>query len=99
MNMISCRPALSYEEHVLQLDGSTTIRDLETRYNIVLRADAGFETLAGFLLYQFGHIPAVKDSVVYGGRRSPSRRNGTNRIATVLAEKLVYPADQPDPLK
>ena len=89
-------PAPSYEEHVLQLDGSTTIRDLETRYNIVLPADAGFETLAGFLLYQFGHIPAVKDSVVYGGRRFTVTQMDRNRIATVLAEKLD-PTDQPNP--
>jgi magnesium and cobalt exporter, CNNM family len=90
-------PARSYEEHVLQLEGSTTIRDLETRYNVVLPADAGFETLAGFLLYQLGHIPRVKDSVVYGGRRFTVTQMDRNRIATVLAEKLD-PADQPDPL-
>ncbi len=90
-------PAPSYEEHVLQLDGSTTIRDLETRYNIALPADAGFETLAGFLLYQLGHIPRIKDSVVYGGRRFTITQMDRNRIATVLTEKLD-PSDQPDPL-
>jgi CBS domain containing-hemolysin-like protein len=90
-------PVPSYEEHLLQLEGSTTIRDLETRYNIALPAEAGFETLAGFLLYQFGHIPRVKDSIVYGGRRFTVTQMDRNRIGTVVAEK-VDPADQPDPL-
>jgi putative hemolysin len=90
-------PAPSYQERVLQLEGTTSIRDLETRYNILLPADAGFETLAGFLLYQFGRIPKVKDSVDYDGRRFTVTHMDRNRIATVLIEKLDS-AQQPDPV-
>ncbi|MDQ2777708.1 MAG: hemolysin family protein [Acidobacteriota bacterium] len=90
------RPTPSYQDKVVQLEGSTTIRDLETRYNFVLPADAGFETLAGFLLFQFGYIPRVKDSVEYGGRRFTITDMDRNRIAKVLIEKLE-PKD-PDPL-
>jgi putative hemolysin len=82
------RPALAREEKALELEGSTTIRDLETRYNIVLPGEAGFETLAGFLLLQFGYIPKVNDSVEYGGRRFTITKMDRNRIATVLIEKL-----------
>jgi CBS domain containing-hemolysin-like protein len=91
------RPLPSVQEQVLQLEGSTTIRDLETRYNIVLPSDAGFETLAGFLLFQFGYIPKVKDSVEYGGRRFTITGVDRNRIATVLIEKLDL-KQQPDPV-
>jgi CBS domain containing-hemolysin-like protein len=73
---------------VLELAGSTTIRDLETRYNLVLPGEAGFETLAGFLLFQFGYIPKVNDSIEYGGRRFTITEMDRNRIATVLIEKL-----------
>jgi magnesium and cobalt exporter, CNNM family len=90
-------PPPSYQERVLQLEGTTSIRDLETRYNIVLPADAGFETLAGFLLYKFGCIPKVKDSVDYQGRRFSVTHMDRNRIATVLVEKLDS-NQQPDPL-
>jgi putative hemolysin len=90
------RPAPSAEQ-VLQLEASTTIRDLETRYNVALPADAGFETLAGFLLFRFGHIPHVKDSIEYGGRRFTITKMDRNRIATVLIEKL-NPKAQPDPV-
>ena len=44
---------------MLELDGATSIRDLETQYGIELPGDAGFETLAGFLLFQIGEIPKV----------------------------------------
>lgn len=91
------RPLPSVQEQVLQLEGSTTIRDLETRYHIVLPSDAGFETLAGFLLFQFGYIPKVKDSIEYGGRRFTITAVDRNRIATVLIEKLD-PKQQPDPV-
>lgn len=91
------RPAPSHQERVLQLDGGTTIRDLETRYNLVLPGEAGFETLAGFLLFQLGHIPKVKDSVDYGGRRFTITHMDRNRIGTVLVEKLE-PKEQPDPM-
>ena len=91
------RPTPSHQEQVLQLEGGTTIRDLETRYSLVLPADAGFETLAGFLLFQFGHIPKVKDSIDYGGRRFTITQMDRNRIATVLVERLE-PKPQPDPV-
>jgi putative hemolysin len=91
------RPTPTYQEKVLQLEGGTTIRDLETRYNLVLPGEAGFETLAGFLLFQFGYIPKVKDSIDYGGRRFTITHMDRNRIATVMIEKLD-PKAQPDPV-
>jgi CBS domain containing-hemolysin-like protein len=90
-------PIVSYEEKVLQLEGSTTIRDLETRYNLVLPTEAGFQTLAGFMLFQFGRIPKLTDSVEYGGRRFTVTEMNRNRIAMVLVEKLD-PKEQPDPV-
>lgn len=91
------RPAPSYEEKVLQLQGSTSIRDLETRYRLILPGEAGFETLAGFLLLQFGYIPKVKDSIEYAGRRFTVTEMERNRIATVLIEKIESNRE-PDPL-
>lgn len=90
------RPTPSYQDKVLQLEGATTIRDLENRYNIVLPSEAGFETLAGFLLFQAGHIPKLKESIDYGGRRFTITQMDRNRIATVLVEK-IEPKEQPDP--
>lgn len=75
-------------EKTLTLEGSTTIRDLETRYNVALPAEAGFETLAGFLLFQFGYIPKENERIDYGGRRFTITKMDRNRIASVTIEKL-----------
>jgi CBS domain containing-hemolysin-like protein len=82
------RPEPTSGEKALDLEGSTTIRDLETRYNVALPAEAGFETLAGFLLFQFGHIPKENERVEYGGRRFTIGKMDRNRIANVTIEKL-----------
>ena len=77
------------EADVLELDGATSIRDLQTQYGIELPGEAGFETLAGFLL-----VPTRGDPE---GRRCASRVPGRrftitemdrNRIACVRIEKL-----------
>src|SRR5712692_5833775 len=41
----------------LVLEGSFSIRDLETQYQLALPRDAGFETLAGFVLARLQKIP------------------------------------------
>jgi CBS domain containing-hemolysin-like protein len=87
------RPAIIEEARRLEIEGSTTIRDLETRYNIVLPADAGFETLAGFLLTQFGYIPQRGEAIEHAGRRFTIAEMDRNRIAKVQIEKL-----EPQPL-
>jgi CBS domain containing-hemolysin-like protein len=91
------RPAPAPQQEILLLEGTTTIRDLETRYNLVLPAEAGFETLAGFLLFHFGRIPHIQESIEYGGRRFTIAEMDHNRIATVRIEKLE-PKAQSEPV-
>ncbi|MDP8989097.1 MAG: CBS domain-containing protein, partial [Acidobacteriota bacterium] len=68
---------------IVELDGSTSIRDLSSQYGIELPGDAGFETLAGFLLHQFGYIPVTGESVVHAGRTFLVESMDRNRIARV----------------
>jgi CBS domain containing-hemolysin-like protein len=82
------RPAPSVQSKTIELEGSTTIRELETRYNIVLPSEAEFETLAGFLLLHLGHIPKARERVDYGGRRFTVTQMDRNRIAMVSIERL-----------
>jgi CBS domain containing-hemolysin-like protein len=83
------RPAPQLEAPVLDLDGTTLIRDLDTQYQIELPADAGFETLAGFLLFRVGDIPKEGDVVEYAGRKFTITRMSGNRIARVRIEKMA----------
>lgn len=83
------RQGPSTEGDVVEVDGTTPIRDLETQYGIELPADAGFETLAGFLLLQFGVIPKPGDSVDHGPRRFRVINMQRNRIGRVRIEKVA----------
>jgi putative hemolysin len=78
-------PAL--EALTLDVDGATSIRDLETQYGIELPVDAGFETLAGFLLARLGFIPKPGDRVEEAGRRFTVLEMERSRIAKVRIEK------------
>lgn len=83
------RPKPAAEATVIEVDGATTIRDLDTQYGLELPADAGFETLAGFLLFQLGKIPAEGESVEYGGRKFTILKMEHNRIGRVAIARLV----------
>jgi len=75
------------EADEVELDGTTRIRDLESEFAIAIPSEAGFETLAGFLLFRLGEIPHVGQSVDYDGRRYTVVEMERNRIARVRIEK------------
>jgi putative hemolysin len=79
------RPAA--ETSVLEVDGATSILDLDTQYGLELPGDAGFETLAGFLLFQLGYIPKEGETIEYGGRKFTILAMDHNRIARVGIER------------
>jgi CBS domain containing-hemolysin-like protein len=87
------QPALE-EDTTLLLEGAVNIRDLESQYQLVLPSDAGFETLAGFVLSRLQKIPAVGDSFEYEGRRYTVEEMEGHRIAKVKIETL-----EPAPLQ
>ena len=72
----------------VELDGTARIRDLESEYGIEIPPDAGFETLAGFLLFRLGDIPQAGASVEYQGRRFTVLEMDRNRIARVRIDKV-----------
>jgi CBS domain containing-hemolysin-like protein len=82
------RPLPPIEAAELELEGGTNIRDLQNQYGISVPVDAGFETLAGFLLFEFGRIPSAGDFVEHGNRRFTVLDMDRNRIARVLVEKI-----------
>jgi len=81
-------PALEHES-VLILEGSVNIRDLETEYGLTVPRDAGFETLAGFILARLQKIPSLRDTFEYDGRRYTVEELEGHRIARVRIEKTA----------
>ncbi|HYL72637.1 MAG TPA: hemolysin family protein [Bryobacteraceae bacterium] len=88
------RPKPKAEATMLEVDGATTIRDLDTQYGLELPGDAGFETLAGFLLFQLGYIPKEGETLEYGGREFTIVEMDHNRIAKVRVKRLSETAGQ-----
>lgn len=82
------RPSQAAEARLLEVEGTTTIRDLDMIYGLELPGDAGFETLAGFLLFQLGYIPKKGDRIDYQGRRFTILEMDHNRIARVAIERI-----------
>ncbi len=70
------------------LEGSASIRDLESQYDLMLPRDGGFETLAGFILARLQKIPANGDAFDYEGHRFTVEEMDGHRIAKVRIEKL-----------
>src|SRR6202162_2636096 len=72
----------------LVLEGSASIRDLESQHDLLLPRDAGFETLAGFVLSRLQRLPSIGDSFDYEGHRFTVAEMEAHRIARVKIEKL-----------
>ena len=81
------QPALQ-DESVMLLEGSANILDLETEYGLILPREAGFETLAGFILARLQRIPELRDTFEYEGRRYTVDQMEGHRIARVRIEKI-----------
>jgi putative hemolysin len=76
------------DESVQVLEGAVNIRDLETQYGLLLPRDAGFETLAGFILGRLQRIPYLGESFEYEGHRYTVEEIEGHRIAKVKIEKI-----------
>jgi putative hemolysin len=70
----------------MTLDGTTTLRDLTTRLGWTFPRQAGIETLAGFLLREFGHLPEAGEQAEYGGRLFEVTEMAGRRISRVKVE-------------
>jgi putative hemolysin len=82
------------EGKTLVLDGTTGLRDLESQYELGLPRDAGFETLAGFMLSKLQKIPATGDSYFHEGKRFTVDEMDGHRIARVRIEQVQPAAAQ-----
>jgi magnesium and cobalt exporter, CNNM family len=83
------QPPSLEEASTLVLEGAVSIRDLETQYELVLPHDAGFETLAGFVLARLQRIPKTGEGFDYDGHRFVVVEMEGHRIAKVKIEKVV----------
>ena len=75
------------DDTVMVLDGSVSIRDLDSQYQVQVPREGGFETLAGFVLSRMQKIPQVGDSFEYEHHRFTVAEMEGRRIAKVKLER------------
>ena len=80
-------PPQSEADHIA-VDGALSIRDLQSDYGLELPANAGFETIAGYILFRLGHIPEAGEFVDFEGHRFTVAEMERNRISKVRIEKM-----------
>jgi CBS domain containing-hemolysin-like protein len=85
---VAPRAMLAATTGAMVLDGSVSLRDLETQMNWHLPRDGGVETLAGFLLMRLGKIPKGGESIDFEGRRLTVAEMSGRRISKVRIEQL-----------
>ncbi len=78
----------------IEIDGITPILDLASQYEIELPYDAGFETLAGFLMSRLGHVPKGGETVLYQGTTFTVLEMNHNRIAKVRIDPAAPQAQE-----
>lgn len=78
------------------LDGATSIRDFAANYGIELPLNAGFETIAGYILFKLGHIPKEGEALEFEAWRFTVAAMERNRIARVRVEKMPMPEQSPE---
>ena len=83
------RPRLAPTDRRVDLDGATSLLDLENLYGIILPREQGFETLAGFLLWQLGRIPEGGESFNFEKWRFTVLEMERRRIARIRVEKTA----------
>lgn len=75
------------------LDGSATVRDLDTMYELKLPKDEGFETLAGFMMARLQRLPQKGDSMEFENRKYTIEEMDGFRVSKVKVETVPAPAE------
>jgi len=82
------KPLARVDENALVLDAAISIRDLAKDYEIELPRDAGYETLAGFVLARLGMIPLGGETFALDDCRYTVAEMEGRRVAKVKIERL-----------
>lgn len=82
--------ATQREDGTWLIDGAMDIEEVRTRFPLLAlpeRVEGGFETLGGFVLHRFGHIPAVGEATLWHGWRLEVVDMDRHRVDKVLLSK------------
>jgi len=81
------RPQFSPADGPAELEGATTLLDLDNLYGIELPRESGFETLGGFALWRLGAVPNGGEHFEFGGWKFTILKMDHRRVELVRVEK------------
>ena len=76
-------PVKQVDENNFLVDGSILIDDLNEELGISLPEEEGVDTLAGFLLGQFGSVPKSKNTIIWNEYKFVVERVYNRRVERV----------------
>jgi putative hemolysin len=68
------------------IKGSAPVKEANVRLSLGLPERTDYTTLAGFFLYEFGHIPREKDSLEFGGSRLTVEKMNKRHISLIRVD-------------
>jgi len=74
-------------DHKIVADGRVSIWDLEGPLGVSFPHDAGYETLAGFLMFRAGYLPGPGTVITWNNLRFTVKEANEKRIRTVEIER------------
>src|SRR5690606_13887967 len=80
-----------------RLHGSAHLESIGSALDIAFDEDGDYDTLAGFMIDELGHIPEVGEWLVWGGMRFEVEQSDGRRVISVLASPQVEEAEVPSP--
>ena len=88
-------PPLIQEQHdgITEVDGRTSIDELNEKFRYGLPDDSDFETISGFLMAEFGRIPRRGESYQWNNLRLTIQQASERSIDRVRVERLELPED------
>jgi CBS domain containing-hemolysin-like protein len=88
------RAQIIEEDGHYMLDGMLAVRDANRKFKLKLPEDAGYTTLAGFLLARAGHILKQGETIEHDGATFTVERVDRHRIRRVRFMPAPTPADE-----
>jgi putative hemolysin len=83
---------VAIDEHTVRVDGGMSIFDLREELELNI-PDGDYETIAGFVLDQLGHIPREGETVTYNGYRiAVAEVRGVKIESVVITRQEIQPA-------
>jgi putative hemolysin len=71
------------DDRTYLIKGSAPVKEANSRLSLGLPERKDYTTLAGFFLYEFGRIPAEKDSLEFGGSRLTVEKMNKRHISLI----------------